>query len=677
MPIKRWKLPQTDGDAVKNLARETGYPEIVCAVLHARGIADPAAIEAFLSGSDQLDSPYDMIDMDKAVARIRLALERGEKIAVYGDYDCDGITSTTLLMRYLQSVGADCLYYVPSREKEGYGLNKKAVDSLYGREVGLIVTVDNGISAHEEIAYAATLGIDVVVTDHHTPRDTLPDAAAVVNPHRVDCPSRFKELAGVGVAFKLICALEEADGSELLEYYSDIVALGTIADVMPLVDENRTIVRHGLARIAETDNIGIQALIRVSGLSGRTITGESAAFGIIPRINASGRMGSVDSTIELLLTDDAAFAGDTAERVNTQNSQRKKIEEDILAQIEEQLRSDPTQLAKRLLILCGHGWHHGVVGIVASKLMERYSRPVILISIEESGMARGSGRSLPGFDLIEAITACSGTLTQYGGHTLAAGLSLRGEDIPVFAAEMERWAAVHYPVMPVTEYKVDCALTPQELAIGHIRLLDVLEPFGAANEQPSFLLPAMRIEGIYPTSDGKHVRIRFQFGNHMFYAVYFRMTARELPFSQGDVVDVLAAVTVGEWNNAPQLSVRIKDIRPCGLDQERAILEEARYRNHLRGEYGGDCDKEAIVPNRGEIAVVYRYIRKSGGCAHGADGIYYNLLDSGLDYCKIRIALDVLREMELVEETESGISVREGAPKVELQNSAILAALKG
>ena len=677
MAIKRWKWPVTEQSRALGLSEATGFPRLVCAVLEARGLLVAQDIKAFLSAEAQLmDDPFVLKDMDKAVVRIRQALEEEQRIAVYGDYDCDGITSTVLMASYLQSVGADVLYYVPDRATEGYGMNRGAVELLHNQKTDLIITVDNGISAHEEIAYATELGIDTVVTDHHTPRETLPAAVAVVNPHRRDCPSTFKDLAGVGVAFKLICALENADSDELLEYYSDIVALGTIADVMPLTGENRVIVRHGLERIAQTDNPGIAALLEVAGLAGKPITGEAAAFGVIPRINAVGRLGVADDAIELLLSDDTAYAAQAAEAIDEKNVQRKKIEEDILREIDAQLREKPALLVGRLLILAGQDWHHGVVGIVASRLMEKYGKPTVLISYE-GAEARGSGRSLPGFSLVEAITACSEKLTRYGGHTLAAGFSLPTADIGAFTQAMEAYAAAHSPVMPVAECEIDCVLKPEDMLVETIEALSLLEPFGMGNRQPVFLLPGLTVEGLYPTNDKKHLRIRFQFGNHLFYGIYFRMTEQEFPYTVGQRVDVAATVQVTEWNNARQLSVRLEDVRPCGLNQEAMIAAAARYDSHKRREYGDLCPKEQAKPSREDIALVYRHIRKSGSHTGGVESLYYQIMTEDTDFCRVRIALDVLAELGLTEQDGAVLKIREGAGKVDLGQSQILAGLEG
>jgi single-stranded-DNA-specific exonuclease len=380
--------------------------------------------------------------------------------------------------------------------------------------------------------------------------------------------------------------------------------------------------------------------------------------------------------IELLLTDDAQTAEETATKINAQNESRKEIEEGILHEIETRLSAAPELLNGRLLLLDGIGWHHGVVGIAASKLVDKYGKPVILFS-RENGLARGSGRSVPGFSLIGAITACSEKLTRYGGHMLAAGMTLAEEDLPGFYAELQAYAAAHYPVMPVPELRVDWALSPEELTIESLQELSSLEPFGAGNEPPLFLLPGLRVEGIYPTADGKHLRLRFQFGNHLFYAVFFRMTAPAFPFSPGDRVDVVAGVSVGEWNGAPQLSVRVRDIRPQGLDQEAAILSAARYQSHRRAEYGELCPKEEIAPTREDVAIVYRYLRKAGTCFYSPEALYYRLSGEGIDLCRLRIALDVLTELGLIEKTGLALRVRPDAAKVELTSSKLLSALTG
>ena len=678
MEIKRWTLPEVPAEQVSGLVEQTGLPPLVCRVLCARGYGTKDEYDSFFSDRAELDDPFLLKDMDRAVQRIHEAVEAGERIAVYGDYDCDGVTSTALLMSYFHSVGANAIFYIPSREKEGYGMHMESVKALADMDVRLIVTVDNGISAHEEILYAGTLGMDVVVTDHHTPRDTLPQAAAVVNPHRADCPSRFKGLAGVGVAFKLVCALEGDQGGEMLEYYSDLVALGTIADVVPLVGENRVLARHGLRLLCESERPGISALLAVSGLKGKPLTGESVAFGAIPRLNAAGRMGNVDDAVELLLTDDARYAKELAEILDAHNTRRKRIEEEILGEIDAVLKQHPDKLGRRLLVVSGKNWHHGIVGIAAAKMVERYGRPCILFSVDDGGEARGSGRSIEGFSLIEAITACRGELTQFGGHTLAAGLTLPAAGLERFDRDIQDWAARTHPVMPAPRIKADCALAPNELRPELLAPLSGLEPFGSANQQPVFLLSSLLVEGIYPTADKKHIRIRFTAGAQSFYAVYFRMTEDRFPHRPGDTVDVMANVSAGEYMGKPQVSVRVQDVRPPDFDQEAVLLDENRYQCFWREEPipgGGD-----LAPDRKDLAVIYKYIRKCKTYSHGELGLYFRLVSAGIPYCKMMIGLDILEEMGLIQRHTSDAVVRislvPGAAKVDLGASGILLRLR-
>ena len=676
MGIKRWKLPVHSEDEIDRLSHKSGLPWVLCAVLSARGFDDPSGIQAFISDDMAIEDPFIMADMQKAASRVSAAMENGERIAVYGDYDCDGLTATALLVSYLQSTGADVIYYIPSREKEGYGLNNQAIGMLKEQKTDVIITVDNGVSAHDEVEFAKSLGIDVVITDHHTPRGTLPRAVAVVNPHRHDCKSAFKDLAGVGVAFKFICALENAHPLELLEYYSEIVALGTIADVVPLLGENRSIVKHGLKRLSESGRPGIDALIEVSGLKDREFTCESASYGIIPRINAAGRMGVADDIVELLLTDDMKYAKEIAAEINEKNNMRKKVEEEIMIEIDGILRKNKEILTKRVIVVSGECWHHGVVGIVAAKIMEKYGKPCILLSVD-GDTARGSGRSFEGFSLIQAITACSGLLTRFGGHTLAAGLTLPASSVGAFESEIQEYARLNHRVMPVYAINVSCVLPVKRFAIRDLSQLSLLEPFGAANEAPVFMMQKLTIEGIYPTADKKHIRIKFYNGEAYFYAVYFRMCAEDFPYVEGAVVDIAAGVSVEEFNGKLQISVKIRDIRPFGVSQDAILDGDNIYFMHLRREYGDIEEPSRLFPDRADLAAVYRHLKKSGGHRHGTAPLYYQIMGGGIDYLRMLIALDVMEELNLIEYSkEDGvISLKPDPPKVDINHSSILSDL--
>ncbi len=425
--MKQWILPSAQEETVQELHKKSGKSDYLCELLLARGYQTPEAISEFLSGDGFLQDPYSLKDMDRAVQRIRKGIEDGEMIAIYGDYDADGVTATVVLFTYLESIGADVRYYIPTRDGEGYGLNQKAIDTIAKMGITLMITVDNGITALEEIAYAGSLGIDVVVTDHHRPKEQLPQAYAVVDPYRRDDETAFKGLAGVGVAFKLVCALEE-DIESMLDYYAELVTIGTIADVMPMSGENRVIVQRGLEKFSQTENIGLQALMEVAGVAGKSITSETVAFSIVPRINATGRLGHAKKAVDLLTTDDEEVAVGLAQEIDLQNRQRKALEEQILQDISQTINGTRQSSMIGYWFYRVTGWHHGVVGIVAAKLVEKYGKPCFLISCE-GGEGRGSGRSVGDFSLFDALCACDDLLERYGGHTQAAGLTVKTDKL--------------------------------------------------------------------------------------------------------------------------------------------------------------------------------------------------------------------------------------------------------
>lgn len=673
MGIKKWNFADIDNKAASKLAVQSGLEPLVCDILAGRGFDTLEKLEGFFA--DELYSPFLLPDMQKAADRVQKAVDEQESICVYGDYDCDGITSTVLLYTYLQNMGAVVSYYIPDRDGEGYGMNNTAVDTLAQRGVGLIITVDNGSSAIEEIAYANSLGMQVVVTDHHKLRDTLPDAVAVVNPHRSDCEAPFKELAGVGVVFKLICAMEGGGGVELLDYYGDLTCIGTVADIVPLTSENRTIVRYGLERLQFTDNAGIRALMEIAGVGGdKPLSCENIAFMLAPRINAAGRMGCTEKAVELLLCEDEGEAAELAGFINEQNKARQGIEAKITEEVSGKITADPRLLDERLLVLSGEGWHHGIIGIVCSKITERYGKPCLLISTE-GGEARGSGRSIEGFSLIQAVSKCAGVLTRYGGHNMAAGFSLEAARVKDFKAQLLSGAAEDFAVMPLPCVRVDKELAPKEISIENMKKLKVLEPFGAGNEAPIFAVTGVKIEAIYPMgADGGHLRLRLNKGGESFYAVYFGMSAANFSYSVGDIVDIAAGCDVSVYNGDERVTVKIKALRPSGIDYSVLFASMGDYGLYRSGKA---CPKEDI-PTRDDIAVVYRFLRGAGGFCGDAVLLFVRL-GGGISYCKLMLALDVMGEMGLIKYSAgcAGISVSlcNVSGKIELQNSKILRAL--
>lgn len=672
MSIKRWDILKTDAVKSAGLSAMTGLDSFVCDILQARGIDTPEQAKAFFS--DELADPYLIVDMDKAVERINSALENGEKICVYGDYDCDGITSTVLLYNYLQNMGAQVSYYIPDRDGEGYGMNMGAVERLAQQGVTLIITVDNGVSALEEIDYAATLGVDVVVTDHHKPRETLPNAVAVVDPHRSDCTAPFVHFAGVGVVFKLICALEGGDGLELLDYYGDLTCIGTIADIVPLTGENRTLARFGLERLQYTDNIGLRALFEVSGLGERRVTCENVGFMLAPRINAAGRLGFTQKAVDLLLCEDPDEAHQLAQEITEQNKARQGMELQILKDISRELSGSPQLLQERLLVLSGEGWHHGIIGIVCSKMMERYAKPCLLISVE-GGEARGSGRSIEGFSLVEAVSACSEHLTRYGGHAAAAGFSLEAGQVDAFKAKLLANAKRDYMQMPVMTVRIDRQVDPAELTVENFKKLSVLEPFGAENELPVFAVMGVRIEAVYPMgNDGGHLRLRLSKDRQSFYAVYFGMAKERFPYEVGDCIDIAVNCDINFYNNEERLSVRIKTLRPQGIGQDALFYGIRQYECYQRGEEWQAQKRADLVPEREDVAAVYRWLRGNKGYTGDLELLGCKL--APMNYCKLRISLDALEELGLIRRAPAklgvAISLCEVKEKTDLARSTIL-----
>lgn len=679
--MKKWKLmPENPGKA-KHIEEELGLPALVTEVLVARGLDTPAKVKEFITEEIPFSDPMAYKDMDKAADRIGGALEDGEKVCVYGDYDCDGMTATVLLYDYLQSIGCDVWYYIPDRENEGYGLNKDAIDFIAAKDTDLIITVDNGISAIEEIDYAASLGIDVVVTDHHKPREILPNAVAVVDPHRRDEENNdkiYRDLAGVGVAFKLVCALENDDGWGIAEQYADLICIGTVADIVPLTGENRILVRQGIALIPETTNYGLRALLEETGLAGKKLTAEAIAFGIAPKLNSAARLGSAYQVTELLTTEDEERAEELARDLYEQNRRRQELEREIAEEVDKLYAERADVFNDRVIVIEGEGWHHGVIGIVCARVVEHTGKPCVLIS-RDGTEARGSARSVEGFSMIEAVSYASDCLTRYGGHPFAAGLSMDSDKIDEFRKKINEFAKNNFELMPVFTQKIDRVLDPARLTAENISSLQLLEPFGAANEMPVFAFRKVIVDGIYPIGNGRHLRIKFKKAGLSFFAVYFGMTEEEFPYKPEDIVDVAATCEPDEYNGEARVSVRVRDIRPSSLSQEKLFCGNLYYDGYKRGEEIPEDD----IPERGDIAVIYRYIRKHGSFRGELDVLFGRITgenkECAMDSCKMRLCLDIMEEMGLVSRRFDGkAETVELLPtsKVNIEDSEILRSLK-
>lgn len=665
--VKRWILPKISKELVNNLAEECGIDPFLSLICAVRGYDDPVELDAFLSCDDTLEDPFCYADMEKAAEVINAAIEENKLIAIYGDYDCDGVTATALLYTYLCSRGASVIPYIPNRADEGYGMNIDSLEKLDGKGVSLIITVDNGINAVAEVEMAKSRGMQVVITDHHMPIDELPEADAVVDPHRVDCPSEFKELSGVGVAFKLVCALENATPEELLPLYADLVAIGTVADVMPLTRENRVFVREGLLYINNTSRIGLSALINAAGLEGKQLKAGNLAFNLAPRINAAGRMGDAMRAFSLLCADNAETAEALAAEISAENVARQKIESDIekeaVAIIERQkLNYD------RVIVVCGKNWHRGVVGIAASRLIERYGKPVIVLGAED-GVAVGSGRSVEGFSLFDAVNYAEKHLQKYGGHSLAVGLTINETDIDAFRADINSFARKKEICVP--SVSLDCKLNPAALSVEMAELISELEPFGKGNPTPLFGIYSLKIERINPISEGKHLRLILVRDTAVIQALIFNKTVESFPFEEGDTVDIAATLDINEWRGDKTLSVIVREIRPSG-ESEADIESLFDYDDFMSN--NAPRDLSHITPSRDEIGLLYRCVVRPINKRTLINKTIGRLLCG-----KANIAIDILCELGLITEKRTGdniiISKVNGA-RSDLEKSEILRILK-
>jgi len=579
--FKKWNIG-APAEADVALLQSAGYPYLLALTLAARGISAPEAAAEFLEQERSLTiSPMLMRDMDKAVARIQRAIADGETIAVFGDYDVDGITSTVLLMDYLKNCGARCLRYIPRRIEDGYGLSREAIQGLHDQGATLMITVDCGITGNEEVAFANSLGMDVVVTDHHECKEQLPDAVAVVDPHRSDCPYPFKHLAGVGVALKLVLALggENREGA-LFARYCTLAAIGTIADVMRMEGENRTIVSCGLEALSHTDFVGVHALLKEAGLLGKPITSIQIGFVLSPRINAAGRMGAADLAADLLETDDPARAEELARELCELNRERQAVEAAICADAISQI--DKLRAEERsALVLSSEDWHQGVVGIVASRLSEKYSCPSFMIHLKD-GAGKGSCRSYGGLNLFAALESCSDLLEGFGGHELAAGFTIAESNIDAFRTRMNRYVrSATGGELPVSSLEVDAAITcPGEVTLDQVEALEHLEPYGAGNPRPVFALLGATAESIQTVGQGRHLKLRLTKGTCRFDAIFFSVTEEECGITPGMRVDAAFYLQANTFRGNTTLQMQLVDIRPS-LTPSRHQAEALALLNRL------------------------------------------------------------------------------------------------
>lgn len=686
MNHREWKLREADEQLVQVLSQQTGLHPVVTRLLCARGLRSAEQIAAFLNNKEQpLTDPFLLQDMDKACARIERAIVEKQSILVYGDYDADGVTATALLLDYLRGRGARCGYFIPDRSGEGYGLHCGLLEQYRRDGIDLVVTVDCGVTAVEEVAFANEIGLDIVITDHHECAPTLPPAIAVVNPKRPNSTYPFCELAGVGVVFKLLCALEGPDGFErLCEQMLDLVAIGTIADVMPLTGENRILVSRGLAQINRCPRPSVRALIAVCGLNNeKKVTASTVGYTLAPRINAAGRVGCAGRAVELFLTDDPVLATELAEELCEENRRRQQLENEMMQEAIQMLdRQGYDTAARHSIVLWKEGWHQGVIGIVASRLSDRFRCPVILISVEgEAG--KGSGRSTEDFNLFAALERCSGLLQKFGGHALAAGINLRIEQIPAFAAAFCSDADQHIAGLPSENILwVDAVASLETLDVDLVRQIQCMEPFGSGNPMPLIAVPNVLLRDVLAISNDRHQRLTLQQGDLTLTAFMFGVGPDQFCFAAGDRIDVVGTLDLNYYKGVFRPQMAVRELRLCMEQQHKIDRMVALYERFAAGEELSEEQAILALPERETFVSVFRYIKQ-----HSMDYDFSEMeftfcrkvarhSCSAINECQLRVCLDVLEEFGLAQINRADgrvyVVLQDNDRKVNLNDSTIL-----
>ena len=682
MRYKQWKIAHPSPEGRAQLER-AGIPSLLACVLSARGVTEPEQAWKLLTpGEEPLLDPMLLKDMDRAALRVGRALKTGELMAVYGDYDVDGITSTCLLTDCLTRLGGRVRSYIPDRLEEGYGLNEEAVLHLARQGVTLIITVDCGITAAREVEFARELGIDVVITDHHECKQAIPEAAAVVDPHRPDCPYPFKGLAGVGVALKLAMAAAGPDRAGLVfREYADLAAVGTVADVMPMTGENRTIVQTGLAALAHPRRVGLAQLMEEAGLGDKPVTSVSIGYTLAPRINAAGRMGQADLAAELLLTRDPGRAAALAQELCALNRERQTIECEIFQECVQRLERRPQS---GIILLADEHWHQGVVGIVASRLTEKYSCPALMVCLDQ-GIGKGSCRSWGGVNLFHLLTQCQDLLEGFGGHAMAAGFTVREENIPALERRLrqlvlEERAGEELPSL----LEIDAAVLPQELTVEAVEALDARDPGGAGNPRPGLVLTGAHVISAAQVGRGRHLKLRLEGRGVPLDAIFFSVDGSELGLTPGCRVDVAFYPQINDFRGGRSVQLQVVDLRPA---MTLAQLEQTTLENSRRGEPLSPQEAQSLLPTRAEFVCLWRYLeRQCAGQTFLEDTLARIAQKSARSGGQSErpnhtlVCLEVMEERGLISlERQSGrvqITLHRLEHKVDLNASAILRRLR-
>ncbi|MGN1410925.1 MAG: single-stranded-DNA-specific exonuclease RecJ [Oscillospiraceae bacterium] len=668
--MKKWVAKLNDESIVNNLMNETSISKLCSEVLVTRGVVSKEMAIDFVTPSE-IENPFNMIDMDKAVNLLNECIDNGETICIYGDYDCDGITSTAMLKMYLELIGANVFTYIPERS-EGYGLNTFAIDKIHEQGANLIITVDNGISAHIEAEYIYKLGMKLIITDHHQPSETLPKAEAIVNPHRKGCQSKFKYLCGAGVVFKLIMALEDGDYQSILEQFGDLVSIATIGDIVQISGENRKLVSDGLNYLKHTDRVGILALCEVSNVNLENINSTKVAFQIVPRINASGRFGSPKIALELLTCEDEERSIELAKQLFDLNNQRKDTEKDITLAIERQIEENPQMLNERVLIFVGEDFHHGVIGIVASKICEKYDKPCFILTKDGDNAYRGSARGIGSFSIFKCLEYSANILERFGGHQSAGGFSLLAENVEKFKNSILTYANENFSIMPRTNYNVDKILDIEDITLDNVKNLSILEPFGEGNQEPMFLIKNATLMSINPMANNTSVRFNVYYRGQYIDIVKFRTSTEDIPLKLNSKCDFLVGLYVNSFNGREKVSIIAKDYRLYGVNQKKFFSALDTYEKFNLGIKLPKVYVEKIRPTRDELKLVYSYIVRNQPV--DVEILYSIINRDDINYCKLRICVDIFAEMKLISfnPINNRITLNKVSSKVDLEKSTIL-----
>lgn len=711
---KKWLLktsstPEIDL-ACRKIAEGLGINPVIAKLLYSRGYKDVAAAKKFLyMETEVLSDPMMMADMGSAVERVSRAVKNREKITVYGDYDVDGVTAVCTLYLYLKSHGADIDYYIPNRIGEGYGVSESAITNLANNGTKLIITVDTGITADAEVEFAKSIGVDFVITDHHECRQVLPDACAVVNPHREDCASTFKELAGVGVVFKFICACEQHFSGEssakvtrkIISEYADLVAIGTIADVMPIKEENRLIVSYGLRMMDNTKRVGLAAIIEAA--SGKNdaqrganrkkrqkITSGYIGYTLAPRINAAGRIRTASMAVELFLSENYDRAYAIAEELCEANKERQNEENKIMQEAYRKIEENGYD-RMHVIVLDADTWHHGVIGIVSSRITEKYGRPSILVSFEGNNseepspedVGKGSGRSIKGMNLVDALCHCREELVKFGGHELAAGLSVTRGNLELFRTKINEYAETvltEENMVPTVDADLEIPLS--EVNIDLAENLRILEPYGVGNPVPNFIIRSATVTEMSAVSEGKHTRFVFSDDSHTVPAMFFSRSPSSLGLYIGDKVDILFNIDINEWAGRRNAQLIVRDIKQSESQRSFIQMEQERFYEVWGG--ASFTPDEHILPSRDDFALVYRTLVdcvRSGSDVLSVRDIIYRLSQTkrtdSVGYIKLLVIIKVMQELNImgieeVEEETYRFKVQYKSGKTELDKSNLL-----